>query len=84
MQQQQKPPGAQAIVGPYLNIAELARDAMAVSMGSFQSGHDEGRKAGRREASRLAGAIEDFLDGESQNNVTGLRQALDAFRAAAV
>lgn len=70
--------------GPYLVLADVARDAMKLSMGSYQSGLDEGRKAGRREASRLAGAIEDFLDGESQNNVTGLRQALDAFRAAAV
>jgi hypothetical protein len=26
--------------------------------------------------SRLSGAVEDYLDGESQGNVTGLRQAL--------
>ncbi|HXN96003.1 MAG TPA: hypothetical protein VN879_15975 [Candidatus Acidoferrales bacterium] len=31
--------------------------------------------------SRLRGAIEDYLDGESQGNVTGLRQALEAAQA---
>lgn len=48
----------------------------------YSTAYLEGRKSARDIASRLAGAIEDFLDGESQGNVTGLRQALAAFEKA--
>lgn len=38
-------------------------------------------RATRGDRNRLRGAIDDYLDGESQGNVTGLRQALDATRS---
>jgi hypothetical protein len=59
-------------------IMEMARAANDVYLTAYR----EGQKAGLKTASRLAGAIEDYLDGESQGNVTGLRQALAAFESA--
>jgi hypothetical protein len=60
------------------DIMELARANQDVYTTAYRLGQDAGLKA----ANRLAGAIEDYLDGESQGNVTGLRQALAAFASA--
>lgn len=59
------------------DILEVAKANQDVYATAYQIGRDAGLKT----ASRLAGAIDDFLDGESQGNVTGLRQALAAFTA---
>ena len=55
---------------------ELARANNDVYLTAYKAGQEAGLKAGAAVRSRLAGAIEDYLDGESQGNVTGLRQAL--------
>lgn len=57
------------------DIMELAKANNNVYLTAYRAGQESGLKV----ATRLAGAIEDFLDGESQGNVTGMRQALAAF-----
>jgi hypothetical protein len=58
------------------DIMELAKAANDAYLAAYREGQAAGLKAGAAIRSRLAGAIEDYLDGESQGNVTGLRQAL--------
>jgi hypothetical protein len=60
------------------SILDLAKANQDVYLTAYR----EGQTAGLKTANRLAGAIEDYLDGESQGNVTGLRQALAAFASA--
>lgn len=47
----------------------------------YSTAYREGKAAGLKIATRLAGAIENYLDGETQNNVAGMRQALAAYES---
>lgn len=62
----------------FMDIAGLAKANNDV----YSTAYREGKAAGLKIATRLAGAIENYLDGETQNNVAGMRQALAAFEAA--
>jgi hypothetical protein len=64
------------------DIMEMANSNNEIYLTAYRAGQDAGLKASAAVVSRLSGAIEDYLDGESQNNVSGLRQAL-AFAAVA-
>lgn len=59
----------------FMDIASVAKANNDVYLTAYR----EGKAAGLKIATRLAGAIEDYLDGETQGNVTGMRQALAAF-----
>ena len=63
------------------DLIDLVRASNEASHNSFRAGLLEGQRQSQREISRLVGAIEDYLDGETQGNVSGLRQALEAVRS---
>lgn len=44
----------------------------------YRTAYKAGQDASNAVISRLCGAIEDYLDGETQGNVAGLRQAVAA------
>lgn len=54
------------------DLMELAKANQDVYMTAYRAGQDESKAV----ISRLCGAIEDYLDGETQGNVAGLRQAV--------
>ena len=54
------------------DIMELAKANQNIYMTAYRAGQD----ASKAVISRLCGAIEDYLDGEMQGNVAGLRQAV--------
>lgn len=56
------------------DILDLARANDDV----YRTAYRAGQEASKAVISRLCGAIEDYLDGESQGNVAGLRQAVAA------
>ncbi len=54
------------------DLMELAKANQDVYMTAYRAGQD----ASAAVINRLCGAIEDYLDGETQGNVAGLRQAV--------
>lgn len=65
-----------------MNLANFIMEQAKATNDVYLTAYRSGQEAGLKTATRLAGAIEDYLDGESQGNVTGLRQALAAFARA--
>jgi hypothetical protein len=59
-----------------VDIMELAKANNDVYLTAYRAGQEAGLKAGAAAINRLCGAIEDYLDGETQGNVAGLRQAV--------
>jgi hypothetical protein len=57
-------------------IMDMAKANNDVYLTAYRAGQEAGLKASRAVVSRLCGAIEDYLDGETQGNVAGLRQAI--------
>lgn len=58
------------------DLIGLAERNNSIYLAAYNAGLEEGLKRGSTVRSRLEGAIEDYLDGEMQNNVSGLRRAL--------
>jgi hypothetical protein len=55
-----------------MDIMELARANQDI----YTTGYRAGQHSATAIINRLCGAIENYLDGETQGNVTGLREAL--------
>lgn len=58
----------------FMDVMQLATTNNDVYRTAYRAGQD----ASKAVISRLCGAIEDYLDGETQGNVAGLRQAVAA------
>jgi hypothetical protein len=63
-------------------LFEMVKAQQRAYLSAYAVGFEAGGAAQARLVSCLMGAIEDYLEGESQGNVTGLRQALEAARKA--
>lgn len=60
-------------------LLEVAKDNNEV----YRAGYLAGKNESKAVISRLCGAIEDYLDGVTEGNVAGLRQAVAAAEKAA-
>jgi hypothetical protein len=62
----------------FMSASDFIMEQAKATNDVYLTAYRAGQEASKAVISRLCGAIEDYLDGETQGNVAGLRQAIAA------